>query len=87
MDLRKRSRPAFCLAMLALILIGGIPAMAQRSDGTISGTVKDPSGAVVPGAAVTITHDQTGAVRTILDLRGGQLHRAQPSGGHLHGQD
>jgi hypothetical protein len=50
--------------MLALILIGAIPAVAQRPDGSISGTVKDPSGAVIPGAAVTTTHDQTGAVRT-----------------------
>jgi hypothetical protein len=44
--------------------ICAIPAVAQRPDGSISGTVKDPSGAVIPGAAVTITHDQTGAVRT-----------------------
>ncbi|MBM3153647.1 MAG: carboxypeptidase regulatory-like domain-containing protein, partial [Chloroflexi bacterium] len=62
----KSSRPALCLALMAMILAVAGPATAQRQDGTISGTVKDPSGAVIPGASVTITQDQTGTVRTLL---------------------
>ncbi|HTT62533.1 MAG TPA: TonB-dependent receptor [Bryobacteraceae bacterium] len=63
------------LAGLALILFGAaaLPALAQAggqgktirastSGGTITGVVKDPSGAVIPGAQVTIT-DENGAVK------------------------
>ncbi len=38
-------------------------AFAQESTGAISGTVTDPSGALVPQAAITITNVQTGVVR------------------------
>jgi|WetSurSiteA1Bulk_404760.scaffolds.fasta_scaffold23356_2 hypothetical protein len=37
---------------------------AQVSTGTVSGTVQDPSGAVVPGATVTLTSVQTADVST-----------------------
>ena len=32
---------------------------AQRDTGTITGTVRDESGAVIPGVAITVTHTQT----------------------------
>jgi len=54
------------MILLATILLSAGPLAAQRLDGTISGTVKDPSGAVIPGAAVTIVSDQTGETRSIL---------------------
>jgi len=38
---------------------------AQRTQGTISGTVSDSSGAVIPNAEVTITHQQTGTKRVV----------------------
>ncbi|RRA47163.1 TonB-dependent receptor [Acidipila sp. EB88] len=55
-----RSRPLF----LALLTTCALPLSlhAQVDQGTISGTVEDPSGAVVPGAAVTITSVETGLV-------------------------
>ncbi|MGH9779160.1 MAG: carboxypeptidase-like regulatory domain-containing protein, partial [Candidatus Acidiferrales bacterium] len=37
--------------------------MAQTTVGTISGTVTDPTGAVVPGATVTLVHEATGVTR------------------------
>src|SRR5260370_35470544 len=40
-------------------LSGGV-VLAQRDLGTITGTIADPQGAVVPGAKVTITEDATG---------------------------
>ena len=47
------------LALLALTIsvLLSAPASAQVDTGTIVGTVKDPSGAVLPGANVTITHE------------------------------
>ena len=66
MIFRKNPRPASYLMLLALVIVFASSAAAQRSDGTISGTVKDPSGAVVPGATVTVTSNQTGAVRATI---------------------
>jgi hypothetical protein len=50
------------LAMFALMLAA--PAYAQRSTGSLRGTVKDATQAVLPGATVTATNEDTGLVRT-----------------------
>lgn len=47
-----------------LLLLSGSIVLAQVSTGTIAGTVKDGTGAVTPGATVTITHTGTGIVTT-----------------------
>ena len=47
----------------ALVSLLGVAAMAQRDTGTISGTITDPSGAVVSGATVTATSVSTGITR------------------------
>src|SRR5437773_3692642 len=36
---------------------------AQKTSGTITGTLTDPSGAVVPGATVSLVNERTGAAR------------------------
>ncbi len=48
------------------VLLGFVAAMAfgQAETGMVSGTVQDPSGAVIPGATVTLTNNGTGATRT-----------------------
>ncbi len=51
----------WALAVLALLLFGG-GANAQINTAEISGTVRDTSGAVLPGAAVTARHADSGAV-------------------------
>jgi hypothetical protein len=51
-----RRLEAVALVALALLLAGA-PARAQVDTGTILGTVKDGSGAVVAGAKVTLTHE------------------------------
>jgi len=52
-----------CLAML--LGIGATPAWSQAtSSSTVAGQVTDESGAVVPGAAITLTDADTKAVRT-----------------------
>ena len=48
---RRVSTYGFCLLMLA----AAAPALAQRTTGTIIGTVTDESGAVLPGVTVTLT--------------------------------
>src|SRR5262249_42987272 len=47
------------------------PAHAQATTGTISGTVTDSTGAVVPQASVQLRHVETGTARTVAtDVRG-----------------
>src|SRR5882762_7980427 len=56
------------LAWLAIPL----PARAQATTGTISGTVTDESKAVLPGVTVLVKNTETGATRTLVtDERGG----------------
>ena len=49
-----------CIGLVALFLLFSSLALAQRDMGTLTGTVTDPSGAVVPGATVTISEVSTG---------------------------
>ena len=49
---------------LLVFLSGGIT-WAQVTTGTISGTVKDSTGAVLPGAKVVLLNEETGIARTV----------------------
>src|SRR5579884_75354 len=60
----KRWSSYLFITLCALFLLLA-PVYAQKITGTISGTVTDPSGAVVPNATVTITNIATGLVRTV----------------------
>lgn len=60
---------------LALNVLLALVAFAQRDLGTITGTVTDSTGAVVPGAIVTITNTQTGEVATLLTTATGDFTR------------
>ena len=51
--------------LLAVVLLGTAPAMAQ-TDARIVGTVRDQSGALVRGATVTVVNQATGQSRTVL---------------------
>src|SRR5712692_10461434 len=50
--------------LIVLIALGTGVVFAQGSTATIIGTVKDVSGAVLPGTAVTVKHLETGLTRT-----------------------
>jgi hypothetical protein len=57
----------FCLvilSMLAFVMSAKVLWAQSTATGTIAGLVSDPSGAVVPGATVTLTDATTGAPRT-----------------------
>lgn len=54
---------AIALVLLALASFAGCPALfAQVDQGTITGTITDTSGAVIPNAKVTLTQVETGLV-------------------------
>jgi hypothetical protein len=67
--MRKLESPVL---LLMLVLCLAVSTYAQSSTvGSISGTVRDPQGAVVPKTEVTITEETTGAARTVMTDDGG----------------
>jgi hypothetical protein len=50
--------------MLAWMALGSFPVFAQGSTATISGTLRDSTGAVVPDAVITVKQVETGLTRT-----------------------
>jgi hypothetical protein len=54
---------ALAVFMLAAVL-GGTAASAQGNSATLTGTVNDPSLAVIPGATIAVTDEASGVVRT-----------------------
>src|SRR3984885_14021957 len=63
--------------LIALAALFCAPAMhAQTVTGTITGTVTDPSGAVVAGASVLAHNTDTG-VHSAVEMRGSSLYRIQ----------
>src|SRR5436189_3600873 len=59
----------------ALVTIGAIlmlPVRGHAQESTVSGTLTDPTGAVLPGVMVTATHTETGnKFEAVTDERGG----------------
>jgi hypothetical protein len=68
----KNFHAAFFHLAVALLLCSGSLLVAQTPTGSISGLVKDESGAVIPGANVVITNTETGIRRTIPSDSGGR---------------
>jgi hypothetical protein len=56
---------AVVLAIVWLVLLSPANLCAQRLQGSITGEVKDSSGALIAGATVTVTNQGTGDVRTV----------------------
>ena len=62
MDIQKKIVFAL-IATLFVSIFAAMPASAQVLYGSIVGTVEDPTGAVVPGATVTLSNPATGLTR------------------------
>src|SRR5437667_11566635 len=54
----------WALFLFVFLLTGG--AAAQVTTGSVSGTVKDSAGAVLPGVSIKLTNTDTGATRTVI---------------------
>ena len=61
----------FVMALLAIANVSTGQANAQVSGATLSGTISDPSGAVVAGAQVSIANRETGVTRAVTTDAGG----------------
>jgi Carboxypeptidase regulatory-like domain len=64
-EVRMRRKTLVPVLALCFMLSWAAALHAQRTEGTISGTVSDPSGAVIPKAEVTIANQQTGSKRMV----------------------
>jgi protocatechuate 3,4-dioxygenase beta subunit len=65
------TRCASLLGVVALLLCAPTGAAAQEQTGSIQGLVKDPQGAVLPGAAVeTKSLDRAGSYSTVANEEG-----------------
>lgn len=62
---------SFSLAC-AFFLLASLTSAQVRTAGTVSGTVVDPSGAVVPGASLTISEASTGFSQTVTSNSSGE---------------
>lgn len=63
--MRRRSSFSWCVA-LALVLAGVVAdaVLAQQTTGAVRGVVRDPQGAVVPGATIELLNVETGVTLT-----------------------
>src|SRR5213593_1354776 len=62
--------------LLSLVLTVSAPAFGQTGVARVSGTIDDPTGAVLPGVAVTATNNATGIVTTVLSNEAGAYNFA-----------
>jgi hypothetical protein len=66
-----RLRGVLLLCLLTTLVLTSI-SFAQKTTGTIRGTVTDPSDAVLSGATVTVTNTSTGLTRTVTTNASGE---------------
>jgi hypothetical protein len=66
------NRKSYFAVAVFLSVLFCFSAYSQRLDGTLRGTVMDPSGAVIPRAEVTVTNQTTGVKQTSLSTSTGQ---------------
>ena len=71
------------LVVLFLTILVGGPLVAQIDMGGVTGTVKDPAGALIPGADLTLTNDATRvAQHTRSTSSGTYVFEAVPAGAY-----
>ena len=70
------------ISAVATLLLVTVAAAAQQNTGTILGVVKDSSGAVVPGAGITILNEETSLTRTVTTGENGTFRAPALPVGH-----
>ena len=63
----------FLLLAVFVLLAVSVPSLAQTGTSSVRGTVKDPQGNVVVGAAVTLSNSETNFSRTATTADNGQF--------------
>ena len=63
-------------ALLFALIVMAAPAMAQTTNGVISGIISDAQGGVLPGVTVTARNVDTGAMRNIVTEGDGRFRLA-----------
>src|SRR5580700_4361967 len=81
-DVRFGVRAPLFLRALVLVLLASFASFAQLPTGTVLGTVKDASGASVPGATVTIQNSDTGLTRNVTTGPDGAFNAPELAAGH-----
>ncbi|MBI4483451.1 MAG: TonB-dependent receptor [Acidobacteria bacterium] len=80
-----KRRGGLLIGLLWLLIVFACPAWSQVLEkGTISGTVYDPAGAVVPGAEVKIVQEATATEREVTSGSDGRYSAALLSPGEYH---
>jgi hypothetical protein len=64
-------RKVLALSICALVFVAGAFAQATAGLGSVSGTVRDATGAVIPGATVVVANDGKGIKRTMNSTESG----------------
>src|SRR5664280_2577906 len=64
-------RKVLALSICALVFVAGAYAQATAGLGSVSGTVRDATGAVIPGATVVVANDGKGIKRTMNSTESG----------------
>jgi outer membrane receptor protein involved in Fe transport len=78
---RALCRPRILLGVTFALFSGCVWSQTQLA--TVFGTINDPSGAVIPGAQITIVNQSTGLKRATVSDMAGQYHLAGlPTGNH-----
>jgi outer membrane receptor protein involved in Fe transport len=67
----RRNNPIYFLGSLAMLLLFWVPVHAQVAGGTLSGSVTDPTGAVIPAATITLKNVATEVTREVTVDRAG----------------
>ena len=71
MSKRLRAALSLSLSLLLALLMAEAPLLAQTSRGTVTGTVADPQGASISGAAVELHHRETNQTRSTVTNEAG----------------
>jgi hypothetical protein len=76
--------PTRALLSCFLMFCFDLPALAQSARGTITGLVRDPSGAVVPGVDIVLTEKATGVLTRTVSTEAGAYRAPYITPGTYH---